>query len=360
MLVPEHAVDAVLGVSHSELSEATGRRWFHKPGALPTDAILDWKGLNRALRYGNLDTGQVRLVGGRVATEELFHRSVAGGSRIYHRIAPEAVHRALDSGGTLVIDQLDLVDPWADEVARALSGVFSARVQANVYASLRGAPGFGAHRDTHDVFVVQGSGKKHWTVKPAEGTDTGGASFTMEPGDVLYLPEGTTHDVGTHARGSLHITFAIPRPNLGELLAWRTAGSGAALLRTPVDPSDPGAAAGSVTDWAGRAVEEADVRRFLEDGVGRGMAPSFTNLPFACGDGLTVGDDLPVRHGLSARRSFVSVLPDGAGDHARLLARLSANDRTPVKELLADAGVDDPVAVFRDLVRWGHVEVSET
>ncbi|MGW7308058.1 JmjC domain-containing protein [Streptomyces sp. NPDC054835] len=351
MLVTDHAVDSVLGVSHAELSEAMGRRWFHKTGALRPEATFGWNALNKALRYGNLGTDQVRLVGGDVATEELFHRAVAGGSRVYHRIAPQAVHRGLDSGGTLVIDQLDLVDPWADQVARALSGVFSARVQANVYASLRGAPGFGAHRDTHDVFVVQGSGRKHWTVAPGDGTDE--VRLTMEPGDVLYLPEGTTHDVATHAQGSLHITFAVPRPNLQELLTWRAADSGGTFLRTAVDPSDPAAAAASVAQWAGRVVGEADIRRFLEDAVGGAMAPSCTNLPYACGDPS-------VLEGLSARRSFVCVLPDGATDHARVLARLTATDRTPVKELLAGVAVDDPVAVVGDLMRWGLIDVSET
>jgi mannose-6-phosphate isomerase-like protein (cupin superfamily) len=350
MLVTDDTVEPVLGVGAAELAEAKGRRWFHRSGALAAAGTYAWHDLNRTLQYGNLGPDQVRLVGGHTPAGELFRVAVAGGSRTFCRIVPEAVHQALATGGTLVIDQLDLVDPWADHVARALAGVFTTRVQANLYASLSGAPGFGLHQDTHDVFVVQGSGKKHWTLESDDGT----AQVTMAPGDVLYLPEGTAHDVATDAEGSLHITFAIPRPNVQELLAWTIAGSRDAQMLTALDGSDPEAAAAALTGLTHKT-GEAEVSTFLEEGVDRGMAPSFVNLPHAVRDTA----ELAGTPGLVARRSFVGVLPDGSDDHARVLACLSATGETAVSELLALDGVDEPLTVVRDLARRGLISLSE-
>ncbi|NEY32865.1 hypothetical protein GTU99_11780 [Streptomyces sp. PRKS01-65] len=350
MIVTDDTVDPVLGVGAAELAGAKGRGWFHGSGALDPAGTYAWHDLNTTLQYGNLGPGQVRLVGGGIAADELFRVSVAGGSRTFRRIVPEAVHRALATGATLVIDQLDLVSPWADQVARALAGVFTTRVQANLYASLSGAPGFGLHQDTHDVFVVQGSGKKHWTLA-SEGEN---AQVTMVPGDVLYLPEGTAHDVATDAQGSLHITFAIPRPNMQELLAWTIAGSRDARMFAALDDSAPQATATALTGLS-RKIGEAEVSTFLEENVDRGMAPSFVNLPHAARDAA----ELSATPTLVARRSFVGVLPDGSDDHARVLACLSATGETAVSELLARSGVDEPLAVVRDLARRGLISLSE-
>ena len=37
-------------------------------------------------------------------------------------------------------------------------------VQVNAYLTPPAAQGFAAHYDTHDVFVVQVAGRKHWTI----------------------------------------------------------------------------------------------------------------------------------------------------------------------------------------------------
>ncbi|TRV80947.1 hypothetical protein FKN01_04150 [Streptomyces sp. 130] len=350
MIVTDDAVEPVLGLSRTELTEAMGRRWFHRPGALPSAGACTWADLNRALQYGNLGPDQIRLVGGEVPVGDLFRVAVAGGGRAFHRIVPEAAHRALATGATLVIDQLDLIDPWADQIARALSGIFTARVQANLYASLRRAPGFGAHQDTHDVFVVQGSGKKHWTV----GTGTGATDLTMCRGDVLYLPEGTRHDVATDAEGSLDITFAVPRPNLRELLAWALDGSRDARLLAPVDTGDTAARTAALTGQA-EALTDAEVHSFVEERLHSGMAPSFVNLPYA-GQGATEVPDAPV---LFARRSFAAVLPDGADQHARVLECLSATEPMAVGELVSASGVDKALEVVCELAQRGLISLSE-
>ncbi|MHA6763645.1 JmjC domain-containing protein [Streptacidiphilus sp. PAMC 29251] len=350
MIVTDGKVESVLGIPGSDLSEAMGLTFLHRPGALPTGDQFSWSDLNRALQYGNLRTDQVRVVGGEAPADGLFRAAQAGGSRAFHRLVPEAVHRALASGGTLVVDQLDLIDPWADGVARALAGVFRARVQANLYASLHGAPGFGVHRDSHDVFVVQGRGRKHWTV--GEGADA--AQVAMNPGDVLYLPEGTPHDVATDVRGSLHITFAIPRPNVQELLAWVVTGSQDDRLKCAVDGNDPALTATALARQTS-ALTGVGVASFVEEKLGSSMAPTFMNLPHTTSGGPT-RDGIA---GLYVRRSFVDVLPEDARTHAEVLDSLSATRSVAVDDLLRADDTGRVLGAIQELAVSGLITLTD-
>src|SRR6185295_12103641 len=87
-----------------------------------------------------------------------------------------------------------------------------------------GAQGFSAHYDTHDVFILQAAGSKHWrlygssvqlplasTPYPYPGPDAGkpSADFVLRAGDVLYIPRGHVHDALTSDSISLHVTLGI-------------------------------------------------------------------------------------------------------------------------------------------------------
>ncbi|KNC47569.1 uncharacterized protein AMSG_02594 [Thecamonas trahens ATCC 50062] len=95
---------------------------------------------------------------------------------------------------------------------------------ANLYWSPAGSPGFETHFDVMDVLVVHIAGAKTWRVyqpqvalplpgdkaRPAfESLEVIG-SFTLAPGDVLFLPRGFPHDAEATADGpSVHITFGF-------------------------------------------------------------------------------------------------------------------------------------------------------
>ena len=102
-------------------------------------------------------------------------------------------------------------------------------VQANAYLTPAVARGFAPHYDTHDVFVIQLAGSKHWTVHPptlevesgldewtqhrdavaAAATEPPAYDGILEPGDVLYLPRGWIHLAQAGAETSLHLTLGI-------------------------------------------------------------------------------------------------------------------------------------------------------
>jgi ribosomal protein L16 Arg81 hydroxylase len=117
---------------------------------------------------------------------------------------------------------------WAP-VARMASAIISEvghRVNVNLYCTPSGARGFAAHADSHDVFVLQLTGRKSWRVfapqyvSPLEAQVTNirrskdqlGApvlEVTTGPGEVLYLPRGYVHEAQETAVPSMHLAIGI-------------------------------------------------------------------------------------------------------------------------------------------------------
>ena len=106
-------------------------------------------------------------------------------------------------GATVVMQSLQRTWPPLDDFCRDLEVAIGHPVQANAYLSPGiGAGGLGQHADTHDVIVLQIAGSKAWDVE-------GLGPLVLEPGDVLYLPAGTSHHARAESGFSLHLTIGI-------------------------------------------------------------------------------------------------------------------------------------------------------
>lgn len=140
-----------------------------------------------------------------------------------------------DEGASLVVSQFHEIHPPLARFCRGLEKAFLHGVQANIYLTPPGAQGFRVHFDTHDVLVLQVSGRKAWRVWdaipfPAPTRHTPwmndvapeGAphELVMAPGDALYLPRGVMHEAAVQAGAepSLHVTIGFLEPGLGEML----------------------------------------------------------------------------------------------------------------------------------------------
>lgn len=140
-----------------------------------------------------------------------------------------------DAGASLVVSQFHEVHPPLARFCRGLEKAFLHGVQANIYLTPPGAQGFRVHFDTHDVLVLQVSGRKAWRVwdaipyaAPTRHTPWRNAvapegephELVMAPGDALYLPRGVMHEAMVQAgeEPSLHITIGLLEPGLGEML----------------------------------------------------------------------------------------------------------------------------------------------
>lgn len=124
---------------------------------------------------------------------------------------------------------------WAPlaQLCRSLNTDITAVAQVNAYLTPAGAQGFATHYDTHDVFIAQIHGSKHWRlydspkrlpetedfwVAPPEGPGQPIRELDLRPGDLLYLPRGTLHDATSNEAASLHLTIGVHPVTWAEVL----------------------------------------------------------------------------------------------------------------------------------------------
>ena len=148
------------------------------------------------------------------------------------RIQPLDVARHFDDGATVIFNQLHKRVPALARLCAALGQRFSSRVQTNVYLTPPEAQGFAPHWDTHDVFVLQLSGTKRWSVYDTRvrlplrgqrferGTPPGAVSdeFDLGPGSAVYLPRGLMHSARSTGEPSLHVTLGLTAFTWAEFL----------------------------------------------------------------------------------------------------------------------------------------------
>jgi ribosomal protein L16 Arg81 hydroxylase len=140
------------------------------------------------------------------------------------RIDLPRAYQLFQSGATISISQLNNQLPGLGALCRAIEKFTSHPFQTNIYLTPPNAQGFKTHYDTHDVFVLQVAGTKHWTLNespvelPLHGQNYDaeihkpGAvtrEFTMHAGDVLYCPRGVCHSARATDETSLHITLGL-------------------------------------------------------------------------------------------------------------------------------------------------------
>jgi bifunctional lysine-specific demethylase and histidyl-hydroxylase NO66 len=145
-----------------------------------------------------------------------------------------AVARLHRGGATVILNQAHRFLPGLGQLCQAIEAEFSCHVQTNLYLTPAGAQGFATHFDSHDVFVLQIAGQKQWQLygtplaTPYRGerfqrhdhaVGDLAQSFTLEPGDVAYVPRGMMHDaLGIGDAPSLHITVGLIAKSWADLV----------------------------------------------------------------------------------------------------------------------------------------------
>lgn len=172
-----------------------GQRAVHIKGeADKFGELFGWQDINHLLSHGRLTHPAVSLV---LEKKTLPANALA---QVEHWLA---------QGATLVLNQIQELDPIVDRFASALANDLNTGVGVNCYASWPSKQGFDIHYDLHDVFVVQIAGKKTWKVFeptrrwPIE-REKGRLMLTppdaqpylecsLTAGDVLHIPRGHWH-----------------------------------------------------------------------------------------------------------------------------------------------------------------------
>ncbi|TDC28878.1 cupin [Micromonospora sp. 15K316] len=151
------------------------------------------------------------------------------GAEIGDQVLDERVLEQYAAGATLVLQGLHRTWPPLIDFARDLSLALGQPLQVNAYLTPAGNQGFATHYDTHDVFVLQVDGRKHWRIHPpvlpdplekqpwggradeVAATAQGPAALdvVLAPGDALYLPRGWLHSAQAQESSSLHLTVGV-------------------------------------------------------------------------------------------------------------------------------------------------------
>lgn len=148
------------------------------------------------------------------------------------------LRRVFRAGKTVVIRAMQQRWPAVAALCRNLEGRFHCPVHANLYLTPEGAQGFDAHFDTHEVFVLQLEGLKHWRLYgracplPLAGDPPGVSrgplgeprEVRLEAGDLLYIPRGHVHEAFTSTCASLHLTVGVNLYRWADLLHHALAG----------------------------------------------------------------------------------------------------------------------------------------
>ncbi len=190
------------------------------------DDLLSVADVERLVSSGGLRTPGLRLVkDGGTISEAQYAREVSWRPKPFTGVVdPDRVAEAFADGSTIVLQALHHTWLPLARFCRELEADLGSGVQANSYYTPRRSQGFAVHHDTHDVFVLQVAGEKHWRMyepllelplKAQRWSSSLGEpgptvlELTLRAGDTLYLPRGWLHDALTSDTDSLHITVGV-------------------------------------------------------------------------------------------------------------------------------------------------------
>lgn len=184
-------------------------------------------GIDAIIASGMLRHPAIQLArGGSFLAPESFTRSVRQGEELFAGLPDLArIETEYRSGASISLPGFHRVSPEVGALTAALAEELDHAVHGNVYLTPGNAAGFTPHYDTHETFILQLGGAKHWRVQapplalphrsqpctPERCRADAPVILeqTLEPGDLLYLPRGFVHSTKTGARYSAHLTIGV-------------------------------------------------------------------------------------------------------------------------------------------------------
>jgi ribosomal protein L16 Arg81 hydroxylase len=158
-----------------------------------------------------------------------FTSSGGFGAEVSDQVSSDKVLAEFAAGATIVLQGLHRMWPPLVDFTRQLVEELGHPAQVNAYVTPPSSQGFSPHYDTHDVFVLQVSGEKHWVIHAPVHPDpltsqvwTGHRTAVadagrgepvidqvLKPGDALYLPRGWIHSATALGDTSIHLSVGM-------------------------------------------------------------------------------------------------------------------------------------------------------
>lgn len=192
--------------------------FINEPGSLLSD-ILN----NKRIYYPQFRV----LSGGGALSPTLYTESDRFG--LSERVVNKKIMELAVAPNTIKIEDLASIfnefKCWEDAAQR----IFNSRITLNGYFSFGPADGVPIHYDPHHIFAIQLFGSKKWklsskqdeffphkSITLADNEDnTEYIEFSLNPGEMLYVPPGRVHSVSTD-RQSIHVALGIHTPRCFE------------------------------------------------------------------------------------------------------------------------------------------------
>ncbi len=140
----------------------------------------------------------------------------------------------LANGATLILNHADETYSPLRDLASALERVFRATVVVNLYAGWKTDPGFTAHFDDQDTFILQVYGRKQWQVwaptrqhplrpdiEPAAKPE--GPIYwegILNDGEAIFMPRGWWHVAYPLNEPCMHLTVSIVSHTGVDFMKW--------------------------------------------------------------------------------------------------------------------------------------------
>lgn len=133
---------------------------------------------------------------------------------------------------TLLVQDVDKWNPDTAALLAPFAFIPNWRIDDVMISYATDGGGVGAHVDQYDVFLLQGLGQRRWSIDTRPHPRTAFRSdvelkllqdfdpthtWTLEPGDLLYLPPGVPHD-GVAVGECTTYSLGMRAPSTGELL----------------------------------------------------------------------------------------------------------------------------------------------
>lgn len=211
-----------------------GRRpLLSRADALPRDFgdLLSPDTVDELIAERGVRTPFIRMANeGSLVPRDCYAGPAGFGAEMPDQVDSAKVLAQFAAGSTIVLQGLHRLWPPVIDFVRGMVDDLGHPVQANAYITPQSNRGFDPHYDVHDVFVLQASGRKHWTVhepvfddplvsqpwsdhRPAIETrvrdDDPIIDTVLEPGDALYLPRGWLHSAEALGDTSIHLTIGV-------------------------------------------------------------------------------------------------------------------------------------------------------
>jgi ribosomal protein L16 Arg81 hydroxylase len=224
------------GLTPQQFSSSYLEQQPHVHQAALSQPLMQWSDLDALLHSIEPDGLALQLFNNGQVPPPSYVEEVVEFGRQRKRLNKHRFYSLLESGATLVLNQLENHSVPAQRLCAEVAQFVGHTTTGNAYVSFGGNGSFGKHWDTHDVFAIQLLGKKRWQVfaptiqwpLPHQTSEhmkqrcpaTPVLDVVLSPGDLLYIPRGWWHQVTPLAMGSLHLSVGAYLPTVRDYIMW--------------------------------------------------------------------------------------------------------------------------------------------